>query len=374
MGHSERCALDPILGCWLATEPAAAALVGPDGCYRLANQAYAEALGLVSPAGLCGRPRLEVLDQTFCRRLADPQPLLTYLRAADAQNGAELSVCLSDAALTWRYDSLALLGPDGALLGWRERLVPVRDEAEMLRAELERQLAAKDQLLARVSHELRTPLTAIIGFCHMLLGYCGELATRQEAYVQRILKNAQAELQLLNNVLDLARLSGGPLPVLTENVELTGLAAELVETAEALTWDKDVHLVVEAEPVLPVLVTDQLKLRQILLNLLSNAVKFTDHGEVRLTLARGESGVRLAVSDSGVGIPPDQLGRIFLAYVQVEDSRPGRRVEGTGLGLAICSRLARLLGGEITVESELGRGSVFTLHLPLVAPAAPRPE
>ncbi len=248
---------------------------------------------------------------------------------------------------------------------WEDRL---HEAVEAVRLEMEERLRAKDEMLARVSHELRTPLTSIIGFCHMLLHYSGDLAPAQRSYVQKVLKNASVLLLLLNNVLDLARMQHGSVSVSREQVDLTLVVNEAVETIEPQTWEKELALTTQLEAGLSV-VTDRLKLKQIIINLLSNAVRYTDRGGVVVATAATHDGVHITVQDTGVGIPPAELERIFEPYVQVDPER-ARGTASTGLGLAISQRLADLLHVRLTVQSQVGVGSCFSLWVP-AEPAPP---
>ena len=220
-----------------------------------------------------------------------------------------------------------------------------------------------------MSHELRTPLNAIIGISEMLQEDAAE-AGRQELDepLGRVLKAGKLLLQLINDVLDLAKIEAGKLELHAEDTDLGALLRDTLGTAEPLAEKDRNRLVLDAPPDLGRMTTDPMRLRQIMLNLLSNACRFTEDGTVTLT-ARREDGdwVRLAVRDTGVGIQPDQMGKLFQEFSQA--GTPGkRRYGGTGLGLAISRRLARLMGGDIAVESEPGRGSTFTVQLAASGP------
>ncbi len=222
---------------------------------------------------------------------------------------------------------------------------------------------AKADFLAVMSHELRTPLNAILGFTDLLeLGVAGPVTEKQREQLGRITASSRHLLHLIEGILGFARLEAGRVEVQTEPVELTQLMWEAAALIEPLVQKKGLHLRLTVPEAPLILDTDAGKVRQIVLNLLSNAVKFTRQGEVELEVHTSESGVVLRVRDTGIGIPPDELERIFDPFAQVEQSR-SQRADGTGLGLSVTRQLARLLGGEVSVESEPGTGSTFTVRL-----------
>ncbi len=245
-------------------------------------------------------------------------------------------------------------------------------ELELAYAELEAASAAKDQFLANMSHELRTPLNSIIGFSDMLLsGLVGTMDVEQERQIGMINTSGKQLLELVNDVLDLSRIEAGQIRAETEEFELTPLLESVVESLRPAALGKGLELRVEVEDGPCVIATDRRKVRQILLNLVGNAVKFTDTGEVVLRAeCTSRDTVAFSVSDTGLGIVPSELGRIFDQFVQIappDEAKPS----GTGLGLAISLRLARILGGDLTVTSSVGEGSVFTLTLPAVVHREP---
>ncbi|MGH7482241.1 MAG: ATP-binding protein [Longimicrobiales bacterium] len=244
----------------------------------------------------------------------------------------------------------------------RERRI--RAEAEAARAEAEQANQAKSAFLATMSHELRTPLNAIMGYRELLdaeLG--GPLTEPQREQLDRIDLSARHLLRLIEEILTFARIEAGREQVQIEPFDLAALASETAALVEPLARKKGLAFHCRTPGTVRI-ETDPDKLRQILLNLLSNAIKFTDQGEVRLELSNGGKTAVLRVDDTGIGIPPEHLERIFQPFSQAEPVRT-RRVGGTGLGLSVTRQLARLLGGDVTVESERGSGSCFTLRLPL---------
>jgi signal transduction histidine kinase len=279
-------------------------------------------------------------------------------------------------------------------------------ELERLSSELLRANRAKSEFLANVSHELRTPLNAIVGFVDLLRdGVYGELAPRQVAPVDRIAASATHLRQLVDQVLDLAKMTAGRLEVHPEQIDLRPFVLEVASEIESLTSERGLTLSIGVGATLPRVRTDPSHLRQILMNLMGNAVKFTQEGtiSVRARVAGAEDDdartsrrrhltpratpalakrapradqpwIALQVSDTGIGIAPGDQERIFEEFEQVNAGSRGDSIQrGTGLGLAISRRLARLLGGDLTVESEVGKGSTFTLWLP-VHPADLRAE
>jgi signal transduction histidine kinase len=241
-------------------------------------------------------------------------------------------------------------------------LARARDEAE-------RANRAKTDFLAVMSHELRTPLNAIIGYDELLaLGLGGPLTPSQEGFVGRIRTAAEQLLGLVDQILSLTRIEAGKEAVIAETVDV----AELVTSACALV-EPDVllkGLTLHVDAATPIVCeTDASKVRQIVLNLLSNAVKFTAEGRISVHVRATPDGARIEVADTGVGIAPADQRRVFDAFVQVDSGRT-RKEGGTGLGLAVSRDLARMLGGDIALDSEAGRGSRFTVRVPARPPVA----
>ncbi|MEW5927270.1 MAG: GAF domain-containing protein [Gemmatimonadota bacterium] len=223
---------------------------------------------------------------------------------------------------------------------------------------------AKSEFLATMSHELRTPLTAIIGYGELLAdGITGPVNGEQSYQLGRIKASAMHLLGLIDEVLTFARLEAGRETVRAEAVDVRGAVRSAAELVAPMAAAKGLALRVEAPPGRVRLDTDPGKLQQILVNLLSNAVKFTDAGTVEITAEAPDGAAVFRVRDTGIGIPPEQLERVFEPFTQVESS-PTRRFGGTGLGLSVSRRLARLLGGDLAAQSVPGEGSAFTLVLP----------
>src|SRR5499427_5387222 len=240
-------------------------------------------------------------------------------------------------------------------------------EVEEKGRQLELASQHKSQFVASMSHELRTPLNAIIGLTEMMVTNAARFGTEKAAEpLKRVHRAGQHLLGLINQVLDLSKIEAGKLELNPESVSLAPLIDEVVGTARQLAQQNKNNLVVEAQEKLGVLTVDPMRLRQILLNLLSNACKFTSQGEVKLRVRKvtdGRNWVEFAVADTGIGMTGEQQAKLFEEFTQA-DSSTARRYGGTGLGLAITRKLARMMGGDVTVTSEPGKGSVFTVRLP----------
>jgi len=229
---------------------------------------------------------------------------------------------------------------------------------------------AKEAFLATMSHELRTPLNAIIGYAELLAdGISGSLSATQQAQVERIRASSRHLLTLVDEVLTLSRLEAGREAVQCEPVELAAIVGRAAAIVSPLAGRKHLAFRVCSPETATTLVSDPVKIMQILVNLLENAVRFTDRGEIVLAARAEPDGMAFDVHDTGIGIDVENLEHVFAPFWQVECSH-ARRPGGTGLGLAVSRRLARLLGGDLTLASALGTGSTFTLRLPLQGPPA----
>jgi PAS domain S-box-containing protein len=223
----------------------------------------------------------------------------------------------------------------------------------------------KSEFLANMSHELRTPLTAIIGFARIVRRNAEErLEARQLENLDKILASGEHLLALINAILDLSKVEAGRVEVHAAEVALAPVLEQCLRTIEPLVKAEAVTLAKDFDGALPAMLVDEEKLRQIVINLLANAAKFTERGSIRLQARAANGAVAIAVADTGIGIAADKLEQIFEEFRQA-DASSTRVHGGTGLGLTIARRLARLMGGDIGVQSALGRGSTFTLTLPL---------
>jgi signal transduction histidine kinase len=230
----------------------------------------------------------------------------------------------------------------------------------------------KSQFLANMSHELRTPLNAIIGVSEMLREDAEALKQDVEP-LDRVLGAGRHLLALINDILDLSKIEAGRMELQLEDFALAPLIDGVVKTVEPLAAKNGNQLVARCDGAIGSLHADTMRLRQALLNLMSNANKFTERGTIsvdaRQAQENGRDWITIAVADTGIGMTPEQMGKLFQEFSQA-DASTTRKYGGTGLGLAISKRFCQMMGGDITVESEIGRGSTFTIRLPIMAAAA----
>jgi signal transduction histidine kinase/CheY-like chemotaxis protein len=241
-------------------------------------------------------------------------------------------------------------------------------DAQRAREDAENANRTKSAFLANMSHELRTPMNAIIGYSEMLiedLEDSGQAELTED--LRKIHSSGKHLLGLINDILDLSKIEAGRMTLFNETFDVARVIAEVKDTVQPLVSKNSNQLKVELGPALGVMHSDLTKFRQILFNLLSNASKFTERGEILLRASRERDGLTFSVRDSGIGMTPEQLGKIFEAFTQA-DASTTRKYGGTGLGLAITKRFCEMLGGGIAVRSEAGVGSEFTVQLPSIAP------
>jgi signal transduction histidine kinase len=252
-----------------------------------------------------------------------------------------------------------------------QELAQLYQEIEDKNAQLTAANKHKSDFLARVSHDLRTPLNSIIGFTRIVLRRMeGQLPSLQKENLQKVLISSEHLLNLINELLDLAKIDAGKMEVVADTFRVEDVINMTAGTVEPLLKDGRVHLVRDIASGLPPIKTDRDKLKQILLNLLSNSAKFTQQGEIRISAARENGSLKLAVSDTGIGMKPEALEHIFEEFQQAEKTTSAK-YGGTGLGLAIVKKFINLMGGEIVVESEAGKGSKFTITLPMELKQSP---
>jgi signal transduction histidine kinase len=242
------------------------------------------------------------------------------------------------------------------------------DELEAARAEAEAGNRAKSEFLATMSHELRTPLNAVTGYADLLLaGVRGQLSPEQRADVERIKRSSHHLLSLINDILNFAKLEAGTVEFRVSDTRLAPILQSLEELMRPQIDTKSLNFLQQLPDADVVVRADEEKVRQVLVNLVTNAVKFTDSGGlVAVECATGPDDVRIVVRDTGRGIAPEHLGRIFDPFVQVDRDQTPRSQQGVGLGLSISRDLAHGMGGSLSVTSTLGEGSAFTLTLPRV--------
>jgi signal transduction histidine kinase len=263
----------------------------------------------------------------------------------------------------------------------QQRLADLEAELAQTKHELveaRRRLRETDQLksefIATVSHELRTPLNSIIGFAKLLLKQkIGPLNQIQQTDLSFIYDSAQHLLSLVNDILDLSKIEAGKIRLDLEWVTVEEIIVGAMASTLILIEGKPIELREEIAPNLPRVFVDRGRIRQVVLNILSNAAKFTDAGTITLRIRQvsqnGQEFICCSVKDTGIGIAPADIGKVFEAFRQV-DSSLARRAEGTGLGMPISYRLVALHGGKVWVESQIGQGSTFSFTIPLLPPAS----
>jgi signal transduction histidine kinase len=226
----------------------------------------------------------------------------------------------------------------------------------------------KSQFLANMSHELRTPLNAIIGVSEMLREDA-EAAKQDTEPLDRVLGAGRHLLALINDILDLSKIEAGRMELQLETFPLAPLIADVVKTIEPLATKNANQIAVKCDGAIGTLHADQMRLRQAMLNLMSNANKFTERGTITVNARHGQENgcdwVTIAVADTGIGMTPQQMSKLFQEFSQA-DASTTRKYGGTGLGLAISKRFCQMMGGDITVASEPGKGSTFTIRVPRI--------
>lgn len=240
--------------------------------------------------------------------------------------------------------------------------------------EVERANKLKSEFLASMSHELRTPINALIGYSALLLdGVLGEVNTKQSDALARGRAAAEHLLALINDILDLAKIEAGKMPLHLEDISMRDIILEVTQQIEPIVRKKQLEFAIHVAEDCPPIYTDRTKVKQVLLNLLSNAAKFTNRGQVSVEARCAAGGVRIDVIDTGIGIRSNDLQAIWEDFRQVDQSRT-REFGGTGLGLSITRKLLERLGGSVAVQSTYGEGSTFSVYLPFRVPSASMSE
>jgi PAS domain S-box-containing protein len=325
---------------------------------------------------LTGCQRDELIGSVFKGYFTDPalaeDGIRLVLHEGKVEN-YELTACRRDGHETVvSYNASAFYDQEHKLQGV---FAAARDVTERKRfeqtlqeknLELENANTAKDRFLASMSHELRTPLNAILGFTGtLLMGLPGPLNNEQRRQLGTVQSSGKHLLSIINDLLDLAKIESGNLELQLVPVVCQAIVQEVADALRPLVEGKGLKFSVEALGQEIIVHTDRRALSQILINLANNAIKFTESGGITLALSLADGGrsVHLSVSDTGVGITPENQGRLFRAFEQVGEAKD-RKFEGTGLGLYISQKLAGILGGAIMMDSAPGAGSTFTLSLP----------
>lgn len=330
---------------------------------RFANRAYREWFG-VTPEQIQGRHILELLGP---RLFELNHPYMTRALQGERQCFIRDIPVATQPGQVRISESHYLPDIDhGEVRGF---LVMVFDVTQVTQAERQARAAsqAKSEFLANVSHELRTPLNAMFGLAQ--IGARDTAGTPSARTFQQILASGQHLLDLINDVLDFSKIEAGKLQLQPQPMALAQVMAHVVAMTALRAEAKGLPFLLDESARVPqTAVGDPTRLAQILVNLVANAIKFTDQGEVRMRVDVDDDALVVAVSDTGIGIDPQHMGQLFQPFVQAHDGVRGQG--GTGLGLAICKRLSQLMQGQIEAHSEPGRGSCFTLRLPLLQPQA----
>jgi PAS domain S-box-containing protein len=352
----------------LESAPDAMVILGRDGRILVVN-AQAEALFGYPRVELIGQPIEVLVPERFRDKhprfrdgyLAAPRPrpmgagLDLFGRRRDGSEfAAEISLSPIDT-------------PDGTLVTAAIRDVTERKkDMDAQNRRMQEASRLKSEFLANMSHELRTPLNAIIGFAALMhAGKVGTMSEPQHEYMGDILNSSRHLLQLINDVLDLAKVESGRMEVRAEEVDLAKLAGEVKDIVRGIAAEQRVKLGVAIDPALSSVVVDARMLKQVLYNYLSNAIKFTpEGGDVTLRIQpEGSDEFRIDVEDTGIGVKQEDMKRLFVEFQQL-DTGASKRYPGTGLGLALTKRIVEAQGGRVSVASELGKGSVFSAILP----------
>jgi PAS domain S-box-containing protein len=360
--------------------------IGFDGYFRTLNPSWQRVLGF-SPEELRSKPRIEFIHPEDQDKTATE---FARAQVGESVMAFENRYCCKNGTYKWLLWS-AVCVPDKQLIYavarditerkraqeerelFTAKLEAANRELEFRNREVERATKLKSKFLASMSHELRTPLNAIVGFSDLLSDEMpGPLNPKQKRFVTHIKQGSAHLLQLINDILDLSKIEAGLLEIRCEDFQVKDVLPEVLSTIRPLAMAKNIRVEERWEGD-PVVYADRIRFKQILYNLLSNAVKFTPKdGRVEVAFSINQNFVNIAVTDTGVGIRPEDHAMVFEEFRQVED-KSGAAQQGTGLGLAITKRLVEQQGGNISLSSELGKGSCFSFTLPCGSAATLRP-
>jgi PAS domain S-box-containing protein len=347
------------------------AVVDSTGCFQRLNSAWTESFGYSLDA-LLGRPIVDFLHPDDVESTAEA---LATLASTDTPAVFESRFRHCDGSYLTLAWSARGKPEDGRIYAVARDMTAAKEIEENLRVSQERAMEVariKSEFLANMSHEIRTPMNGVIGMTDLLLST--GLSPDQAQYAETIRRSGDALLAVINDILDFSKIESGRLEIESVDMDLRTVAEDVAEMVAAAAQRARLEVATVIDPAVPGwVVGDPGRLRQVLLNLAANAVKFTEAGEVVISVSlEASSGptsrVRFAVSDTGIGISPETQARLFTAFTQA-DASTTRKYGGTGLGLAISSQLVSLMGGELKVESELGRGSTFWFAVELTPSA-----
>ncbi len=342
------------------------------GRFIISNIAHAQRLG-TTPEQIVGKWDFDFYPAEIAERFYEDEQII--LRTGQPILRRESMGVEDDGTPTWLMMTKAPLrdqnGNIVGVVGINHDITAskmVQQEIELARKRAEEANHLKSHFLTTISHELRTPLNAIIGFSDILLkGILGPVSENQREYVRDILSNGEHLLAIINDLLDISKIESGQFELETMPINLSKVIAHIRSRLQGLAEAKGLVFITDLDPALPTSVMgDDLRLEQILTNLIGNAIKFTDKGQVKVTIEKLTGDIwQIAVSDTGIGIPPEAMSYLFDEFRQVDNSLE-RPYEGTGLGLAIVNKLVKLMGGTVGVSSTVGKGSTFTVQLPLI--------
>jgi signal transduction histidine kinase len=275
------------------------------------------------------------------------------------------AVRINKAEKTLELVNLRIRASNELLKQKNRELEQQKQQIKLQNIQLQESYKLKSEFLATMSHELRTPMNAIMGFSQLLLRqYPDPLSGQQQNLVRRIFNNSKNLLDMINEMLDFSKIEAGKLAINPQQFDLNYLLSLTIEELRSLALQKQINLTTEINLNDYCLIQDSNLLKRAAINLLSNAIKFTEEGDVKVQAWEiDETKIAISVSDTGIGIAPEDLPKIFQAFRQADQSFT-RQHQGTGLGLAITDSLVKMMGGKISVQSELGKGSTFTIEIP----------